>query len=163
MPPAFPDILGAFVPTPHEVVDRMLRLAQVRRDDVVYDLGCGDGRIPIAAARDFGARGVGLDIEPYRVAESETNAKAAGVEQQVEFRLEDAQQADIRPATVVMLYLAHWSNLRLRPKLQSSLRPGSRIVSLSFDMRDWEPAKLERFNDAEGGLRTIFLWVIGQR
>jgi len=139
----FPDILAPFMPTPHEVVERMLRLAAVTSKDMVYDLGCGDGRIPIAAARDFGARGVGFDIEPYRVAESHANAKKAGVEHLVEFRLQDAQTVDLSPASVVTLYLVQWSMLRLAPywKLPSGpARASSRSHSI------WESGRRSRLS-----------------
>jgi SAM-dependent methyltransferase len=150
--------LAPYVPTPQEVVDRMLALAQVTRRDVVYDLGCGDGRIVITAAKQYGARAVGVDIDPERIAEARANARKAGVENLVEFRLEDALKTDVRPATVVTLYLLSASNLRLRPLLTGQLRPGARIVSHAFDMGDWKPDKVERFRDASGFTRTIYLW-----
>src|SRR5688572_8270982 len=107
--------LAPYVPTPEDVVDRMLAFAEVTKTDVIYDLGCGDGRIPIAAAQKYGARGVGIDIDPRRIAESKANARAAGVEHLVEFRLGDVLEADVSPATVVMLYLLGSGNARLRP------------------------------------------------
>ncbi|MFP5378438.1 MAG: SAM-dependent methyltransferase, partial [Vicinamibacteria bacterium] len=119
--------LAPYVPTPQEVVDRMLALAGVTKDDVVYDLGCGDGRIPITAAVKFGARGVGVDIDPVRIAEANANAKRAGVSHLVTFRLQDALTTDVSEATVVTLYLLSQSNLRLRPILTRQLKPGSRI------------------------------------
>jgi len=121
-------------PTPHEVVKEMLALAGVKSGDIVYDLGCGDGRIVIAAARDFGARGVGIDIDPQRIAESQENAKAAGVTDRVKFREDDLFEAEIREATVVTLFLWPSLNLKLRPKLQKDLKPGTRIVSYIHDM-----------------------------
>src|SRR5688500_399367 len=137
--------LAPYVPTPEDVVDRMLTLAEVKEGDVVYDLGCGDGRIPIAAARR-GARGVGVDIDPRRIEESNANAKAAGVEGRVEFRLQDALTVDVSPATVVTLYLLSSSNLKLRPMLTKQLKPGARIVSHAFSMGyDWPAEKVDRF------------------
>jgi SAM-dependent methyltransferase len=153
-----PSSLAPYVPTPSDVVDRMLTLAGVTSKDVVYDLGCGDGRIVIAAAQKYGARGVGIDIDPERVAESQANAKKAGVEKLVTFRLQDALAADVSPATVVTLYLLSASNLKLRPLLTRQLKPGARIVSHSFAMGDWEPATVERFQDSRGIERTLYLW-----
>lgn len=152
-------ILAPFVPTPEDVVERMLQLAEVTSGDVVYDLGCGDGRIIITAAKKYGARGVGVDIEPYRVAESKENAKDAGVEHLVIFKLQDALSADISPASVVMLYLVHWSTLKLLPIITSSVKPGTRIVSHSFSMGDWEPNKVDHFIDSSGTARTLYLWI----
>jgi precorrin-6B methylase 2 len=136
-PAQAPSSLAPYVPTPQDVVDRMLALAGVTADDVVYDLGCGDGRIVITAARKFGARGVGVDIDPERIKESEANAKAAGVESRVSFRMQDAMTVDVSPATVVTLYLLSSSNAKLRPILTKQLRPGARIVSHAFSMGDW--------------------------
>ena len=128
-------------------MDRMLTLAEVKAGDVVYDLGCGDGRIPIAAAKR-GARGVGVDIDPRRIEESNANAKAAGVEDRVEFRLQDAMTVDVSPATVVTLYLLSSSNAKLRPILTRQLKPGARIVSHAFSMgADWPADKVDRFVD----------------
>jgi SAM-dependent methyltransferase len=128
-----------FVPTPEKVVAKMLDMADVGKSDVLYDLGCGDGRIVITAARDLGCRGVGIDIDPQRIKESRENAAKAGVEDRVEFRLMDLFEADIRPASVVTLYLLPSVNLRLRPKLLRDLKPGTRVVSHDFDMNSWEP------------------------
>jgi precorrin-6B methylase 2 len=151
--------LAPYVPSPPEVVDRMLALARVTKDDVVYDLGCGDGRIPIAAARKYGARGVGLDIDPKRIEESRANAKAAGVEHLVEFRVEDVMQADVSKATVVTLYLLSSSNAKLRPILTTQLRPGSRIVSHAFSMGPgWPADTVEQFTTANGDEITLYLW-----
>ena len=147
-----------FVATPPDVVDRMLTLAGVGPDDVVYDLGCGDGRIVIAAAQKFGARGVGVDIDPARIAEAEANARAAGVERRVSFRIQDALETDVSDATVVTLYLLSAMNVQLRPILTRQLRPGSRIVSHSFAMGDWEPDVVDSFTDAAGTNRTLYLW-----
>ena len=152
--------LAPFVATPTDVVDRMLRLAAVTRRDTVYDLGSGDGRIVIAAAKTFGARGVGIEIDPVLVAQATANAQAAGVADRVSFRREDAMAADVSSATVVTLYLLSASNVRLRPRLQAQLRPGSRIVAHNFGMGDWEPEKVETFVDAVGTTRTLMLWRI---
>jgi SAM-dependent methyltransferase len=150
--------LAPYVPTPQDVVDRMLALAGVSQSDVVYDLGCGDGRLVITAARKFGARGVGVDIDPERIAESEANAKRAGVEKLVTFKLQDALTVDVSPATVVTLYLLSSSNLKLRPILTKQLRPGSRIVSHAFSMGDWQAEQVDTFQDANGSTRTLYLW-----
>lgn len=152
-------ILAPFVPTPKDVVERMLQLADVTSRDLVYDLGCGDGRIIITAARKYGARGVGIDIEPYWVAESQSSAKRAGVEHLVTFRLQDAMTVDLSPATVVMLYLVHWSTSKLQPIIKRQVKPGTRIVSHSFDVDDWTPVKTEKFTDASGSVRTLYLWI----
>lgn len=150
--------LAPYVPTPQDVVERMLALAGVTKNDVVYDLGCGDGRIPIAAARIYGARGVGVDIDPQRIAEANANAAAAGVEHLVTFRLQDAMKTDVSPATVVTTYLLSASNLKLRPLLTAQLKPGSRIVAHSFGFGDWTPEKADSFTDAEGRARMLYLY-----
>jgi SAM-dependent methyltransferase len=152
------ELLAPYVPTPQEVVDRMLRLARVAKEDVVYDLGCGDGRIPITAAKVYGARGVGVDIDPQRIAESNANAKAAGVTDLVTFLLQDAMKTDVSRATVVTLYLLSAANLKLRPILTSQLKPGARIVAHNFSMGDWEPDKVDRFTDTSNSRRTLYLW-----
>ena len=121
--------LAPYVPTPQEVVDRMLALANVQKSDFVVDLGCGDGRIPVTAAKKYGARGLGVDIDPVRIAEANANAKAAGVTHLVTFKLQDALKTDVSTATVVTTYLLSASNLRLRPILTKQLKPGSRIVT----------------------------------
>jgi SAM-dependent methyltransferase len=151
-------ILAPFVPTPQNVVDRMLALAGVTSKDMVYDLGCGDGRIVITAAKTYGAHAVGIDIDPERIKESRANAKAAGVEHLVSFKLEDAMKADLSRATVVTLYLLTASNEMLRPILTRQLKPGARIVSHAFGMGDWEPLKTEKVPDDGGFNRTIYLW-----
>jgi ribosomal protein L11 methylase PrmA len=142
-------------PTADPVVTAMLKLAGVKKGDTVYDLGCGDGRIVIAAAKEFGARGVGIDIDPQRIAESNANAKKAGVTGMVEFREEDLFEAKISDATVVTLFLWPSLNLKLRPKLLKDLKPGTRIVSHSHDMGDWKAEK----EDVVDGAR-LFLWTI---
>jgi SAM-dependent methyltransferase len=150
--------LAPYVPTPQEVVDRMLALAVVGKNDVVLDLGCGDGRIPITAAKVFGAKGIGVDIDPQRIAEANANAKAAGVSHLVTFKLEDAMTTDLSQATVVTLYLLSSSNLKLRPILTRQLTPGARIVAHNFAMGDWEAEKIETFPDRDGRMRTIYRW-----
>ena len=151
--------LAPYVPTPQDVVERMLDLAGVGRNDVVYDLGCGDGRIVITAAKKYGARGVGVDIDPVRIAESNANAEAAGVAALVEFRLQDAMTVDVSPATVVTLYLLGSSNRKLRPILTRQLKPGARIVSHAFSMGDWDAEKEDLFVDSGGTQRRLYLWI----
>ncbi|MEX2220451.1 MAG: methyltransferase domain-containing protein [Candidatus Rokuibacteriota bacterium] len=150
------------VRTPLVVVDEMLRLAAVTADDIVYDLGSGDGRILIAAARDRGARGVGLEIDPALVEQSTERARRLGLADRVSFRQQDLFQADLRPATVVTLYLSPDLNRRLRPKLLGELRPGARIVSHAFDMGDWAPARTLQVSSNEGS-HTLYLWVVPAR
>ena len=149
-----------FVATPPDVVGRMLTLAGVTQKDVVYDLGCGDGRIVIAAARTFGARGVGVDIDPMRVAEARRNAALAKVEHLVTFRVEDALETDVSAATVVTLYLLASQNVAIKPALMKQLRPGARVVSHNFAMGDWEPDVVDTFTSADGQTRTLYLWRI---
>jgi len=134
-----PDV--PYVPTTEPAVTAMLKLAGVTKADVVYDLGCGDGRIVIAAAKTFGARAVGIDINPVRIGEAKENAKKAGVEKLVRFEENDLFEADIHEATVVTLFLLPHINLKLRPKLLQDLKPGTRVVSNTFDMGDWKPDK----------------------
>lgn len=160
--PACARVPGQDVPdvrTPLVVVNEMLRLGNVTADDVVYDLGSGDGRIVIAAARDRGARGVGFEIDPALVAQATERAQGLGLGGRVTFRRDDLFQADLREATVVTLYLSPALNRRLRPKLLSELRPGSRIVSHSFDMGDWAPARTLQVTSNEG-THTLYLWVV---
>ena len=148
-----------FVPTTVELTEGMLELAQVTKDDVVYDLGCGDGRIVITAAKKYGARGVGVEIDPRLVEVSRENARRAGVANRVRFIRQDLFKADISRATVVTLYLRPEANLRLRPKLLRELQPGARVVSNNFDMGDWTPQKALR---VPSGWRAhpVYLWVI---
>jgi SAM-dependent methyltransferase len=153
--------LAPYVPTPQDVVERMLAMAKVGKNDVVVDLGSGDGRLVVTAAKQFGARGIGIDIDPARIAEGRANAKQAGVESLVEFRQEDALDADVSKATVVTLYLLSSSNVKLRPRLLSQLKPGARIVSHQFGMGDWAPDAVETFTDANGTSRTLYLWTVG--
>ncbi len=156
-------LLAPFVVTPQEVVEEMLRMAEVRKDDVVYDLGSGDGRIVITAARRYGASGVGFEIDPKLVRLSRENARRAGVEHLVEFREEDVLTVDLSPATVVTLYLFREANLKLRPRIQTQLRPGSRVVSHDFDMGDWQPGATRRVQDKTGRVRTLYFWRIPPR
>ena len=150
--------LAPYVPTPQDVVDRMLTLAGVTEEDTIYDLGCGDGRIVITAASRFGARGVGIDFDPQRIAESNANAARANVEHLVQFIEQDAMQVDVSDATVVTLYLLSSSNEKLRPILTRQLRPGARIVSHAFSMGNWTADTIDRFEDARGNTRTLYLW-----
>lgn len=147
-----------YVPTRPEVVDAMLKLANVTSKDVVYDLGCGDGRIVITAARKYGATGKGIDINPERIAEAKANAAQAKVGDKVKFVVADLFKTDFSPASVVTLYLLNSVNMRLRPLLLSQLKPGTRIVSHAFDMGDWKP---EKTVEVEGA--TIYLWTIPKK
>ena len=148
-----PDVI--FVPTPYEVVDEMLRLARVRKGDVLYDLGSGDGRIPVTAAKRFGVRAVGVDIDPQRIKEANENARKNGVAKLVTFRQEDLFKTDFKEASVVTLYLLPDLNVRLRPRLLAELKPGTRIVSHQFDMGSWKPEKKVELNG-----RVIYLWTV---
>jgi SAM-dependent methyltransferase len=150
-----PDVI--FVPTRELVIDAMLKAAKVGPTDVVYDLGCGDGRIVVAAAK-LGASAVGIDIDPQRIKEANENAAKNGVTGKVQFRQEDLFEADIREATVVTLYLLPTLNVKLRPRLMEQLRPGTRIVSHDFDMGDWAP---EQTIAVDG--KTVYLWTIPKR
>lgn len=151
-----PDVI--FVPTPNEIVSKMMELAKVTKKDTVYDLGCGDGRIVITAAQRYGARGVGIDIDPERVKEATDNVRKAGVADRVSIVRGDLFEADISAATVVTLYLLTDLNLKLRPKLLKDLRPGTRVVSHAFSMGDWKP---ERTAEVSG--TTVYLWRIPAR
>jgi len=159
-----PDV--PYVPTTEEAVKAMLKLAAVKKTDIVYDLGCGDGRIVIAAAKDFGARGVGIDINPVRISEAKENARKAGLEKLVRFEENDLFQADIHEATVVTIFLLSDINLKLRPKLLRDLKPGVRIVSNTFDMGDWKPDKEATVGpeDQESFLsHKLYLWMVPAR
>ncbi len=151
-----PDVI--FVPTTFDVVVQMLKLAEVTSKDTVYDLGCGDGRFVVTAARQFGARGVGVDIDPERIKEARELAQRTGADDKVRFIEGDLFETDISEATVVTLYLLTRLNLKLRPKLMKELKPGTRIVSHAFDMGDWKPGKTE-----QSGSSTIYLWRIPPR
>ena len=152
-----PDV--PFAASVDEVVDTMLKTAEVSDKDTVYDLGCGDGRIVIAAASKYGARGVGVDINPIRIKQSRRNARNAGVSQKVTFIGQDFLNTDLSQATVVMIYLDPKMNLRLRSKLLRELKPGARVVSNSFDMGDWKPDKVVKLTVA-GSECTIYYWDI---
>ena len=155
--------IAPFVPTPQEVVDRMLELAQVSQEDILYDLGSGDGRIVITAAKRYKAKAVGFEIDPALVTSSQRSIKEAGVEALAEIREEDIRTVDLSPATVVTMYLYPGANLRLRASIMRQLKPGSRVVSHDFSMGDWKPDRVERMTDSGGLLRTIYLWRIGER
>ncbi|MCL6640884.1 MAG: class I SAM-dependent methyltransferase [Candidatus Rokubacteria bacterium] len=152
-----PDV--PYVPTPERVVDEMLRMANVTGKDVLYDLGSGDGRIVITAARRFGTRGVGIDIDPERIREANENARKAGVTHLVKFIEGDIFDADISEATVVTLYLLPAVNLQIRPKLLRELRPGTRIVSHNYDMGDWQPQRTRRLQ-VNGTEHVVYLWTV---
>jgi SAM-dependent methyltransferase len=144
-----------YVPTHDMIVAEMLKVAKVGKNDVLYDLGSGDGRIPITAAKKFGTRGIGVDIDPARITEARANAVKAGVADKVTFKQQDLFETDIKEATVVTLYLLQRLNEKLKPKLMRDLKPGTRIVSHAFDMGDWPPEKTEEVAGAR-----IFLWTI---
>ena len=148
-----PDVF--YLPTPQPVVDGMLQLAKVTDKDVVYDLGCGDGRIPITAAQKYGARGVGIDIDPQRIREATENLKTAGVGDKVRFLNQDLFTTNISEATVVTLYLLPSLNLKLLPKLNAELKPGTRVVSHAFDMGDIKPQQTINVNG-----RTVYFWTV---
>jgi cyclopropane fatty-acyl-phospholipid synthase-like methyltransferase len=154
-PPEQVQINTPYVTSPPQIVHAMLKLAQVGSGDIVYDLGCGDGRVVISAAKNYGARGVGIDNNPARIDEARANAHAAGVTDRVSFALNDLFDADIHNATVVAIYLLPDVNMRLRPRLMRELKPGTRVVSHNFGMGDWKPEK-EMLVDGE----RIYLWSI---
>lgn len=151
-----PDVI--YVPTPPEVVDAMLAVAEVKDGDVLYDLGSGDGRIPIAAAKKFKVKATGIDIDPQRIKEANENARAAGVTGEVTFKQADLFTSDFRDATVITLYLLDTLNEKLRPKLLAELKPGTRIVSHAFRMGDWEPEKSLQVNG-----RMVYFWTVPAR
>jgi uncharacterized protein (TIGR03000 family) len=157
-------IVIRYVPTPNEVVEAMLKLAEVGKEDVVYDLGCGDGRIVVTAVEKFGAkRGVGVDLDSERIRESKENAREHKVEDKVEFRQGDVLDIkDLSAASVVTLYMSDDLNLRLRPILQKTLKPGSRVVSHRFTMGDWKPLKSITITDQDGEKYRLHLWKIGE-
>ena len=158
-PNARPQLDVPYVPTAQEVVDEMLRLTNVKKTDMVYDLGCGDGRIVVTAAKRHGAKGIGVDIDPERIRESKANAQKAGVTKNVQFFVRDLFKMDVRPATVVTMYLLPTINLKLRPKLYQELRPGTRLVSHDFTMGNWQPDKTVM---VKGPYRehTLYYWVM---
>lgn len=152
-----------FEPTPPEIVEVMLQMADVKDTDVVYDLGSGDGRIVIAAAKEYGAHGVGIELDAGLIRRARADARVAGVEDKVEFRRENLFEADIRDATVVTLYLLPEANLRLRPKLLRDLKPGVRIISHSHDMGDWEPEEARQVRDRTNRVHRLYRWTIPPR
>lgn len=151
-----PDVI--YVPTREPVVNAMLEMADVDASDIVYDLGCGDGRIVITAAQNYGARGVGIDIDPERIEEANENAQKANVTDKVKFIQADLFESDFSEATVVTLYLLNRLNMRLRPALLEQLKPGTKIVSHAFDMGDWEPEESKVVDGA-----TIYLWTVPEK
>jgi SAM-dependent methyltransferase len=155
-PLRMPDVI--YLPTPQEVVDAMLRMAEVKKDDVLFDLGSGDGRIVVTAAQRYGTRGTGIDIDPERVEEANGNAKLAGVAKLAKFKNQDLFDTDLREATVVTLYLLPELNRKLMPKLLTELRPGARIVSHQFDMGSWKPDR-----EATVAGRRIYMWTVPPR
>ncbi len=157
-PARTPDVI--YVPTPQEVVDAMLKVAQVTGNDVVYDLGSGDGRIPITAARVYGARAIGIDIDPQRIKEANANAETAGVTDKVKFLNQDLFTTDISEATVVTLYLLPSLNTKLLPKLNKELRPGTRVVSHAFDMRDADGNEIKPRETLNVNGRTVYYWTV---
>ncbi len=147
-----------YVPTPQEVVDRMLEMAQVKKGDVVYDLGSGDGRIVITAAQKYGVRAIGFEIDPERIKESRENIKKAGVGKLVEIRQQDIRTVDLSPASVLTMYLLPEVNLMIRPNIWKHMKVGARVVSHDFDMGDWKPLKSENFKDEHNWDHTLYLW-----
>jgi len=164
--------LAPFVPTPEKVVEKMLKLAKVNKNDIIYDLGCGDGRIVVMAAEKYGARGIGIEIDPDRVSEARERVKKYGVEKLVDIIQKDALKVDLSPATVVTLYLTPEGNELIKPGLEKYLKPGSRVVSHGFTMRGWKPKETEYvyvkapyIQSTLTGLEehTIYLWIIGEQ
>ena len=154
--------VAPFVTTPHEVVSRMLELAEIKKGDILYDLGSGDGRIVLAAAKIFGIRAVGFEIDPVLIRDSRQIIKEAGMEELVEIREQDIRTIDFSPASVVTMYLYPAANLRLRPVLMRELKPGSRVISHDFGMGSWKPERVERLTDTAGLSRTIYRWRIAE-
>jgi SAM-dependent methyltransferase len=152
-----------YVPTPQEVVDRMLELAQVKKGDVVYDLGSGDGRIVISAAKKYGVKAIGFEIDPERIKESQENIKKAGVGHLVEIRQQDIRTVDLSPASVLTMYLLPEVNLMIRPNIWKQMKPGSRVVSHDFNMGDWKPLKTVSIKDGSDWEHTLYLWHVEAR
>ena len=156
-----------FVPSPMYVVHKMIEAAEIKKGDILYDMGSGDGRIVIEAAKKFGIRGVGIDLNPELVAKAKENALNEGVSHLVEFRAQDGLTVDISEATVVTLYMFKWFNNALRPKLQK-LKPGSRVVAHDFDIDDWKPTRVEYLGPPSDGTsdyadsRTLYIWKVGE-
>jgi len=147
-----------YVPTPQAVVDRMLELAEVKKGDVVYDLGSGDGRIVVTAAKKYGVKAIGFEIDPQRIKESHENIKKAGVENLVEIRQQDIRTVDLSQASVLTMYLLPEVNLMIRPNIWKQMKPGSRVVSHDFDMGDWKPLKIEEIKDDSSWEHKLYLW-----
>jgi SAM-dependent methyltransferase len=152
--------IARYVPTPQEVVERMLELAEIRKEDLLYDLGSGDGRIVITAARRYGVKAVGFEIDPGLVKKSRDSIREAGLEQLVEIREQDVRTVDLSPASVLTMYLSRAANLRLRFAITRQLKPGSRVVSHDFGMGNWQPDRIDQLTDSAGFSRTIYLWRI---
>src|SRR5712692_7515663 len=149
-----------YVPTPQEVVERMLELAQVKKGDVVYDLGSGDGRIVVTAAKKYGVKAIGFEIDPERIKESHENIRKAGVGNLVEIRQQDIRTVDLSPASVLTMYLLPEVNLMIRPNILKQMQAGSRVVSHDFDMGDWKPVKEEHIKDKSGWDHNLYLWTV---
>lgn len=162
-PPRDERSLAPYVASPEMIAEEMLHMAAVGKDDVVYDLGSGDGRIVILAAKVWGAKGVGFELDADLVRRSTENARRAGVSHLVEFRQQDVLTVDLTPATLVTIYLSREANLKLRPAIQTQLRPGARVVSHDFDMGDWRPVAVRQLLDETGIPRTLYLWRIAAR
>lgn len=152
-----------YVPTPQEVVERMLELAQVKKGDVVYDLGSGDGRIVVTAAKKYGVKAVGFEIDPERIKESHENIRKAGVGNLVEIREQDIRTVDLSPASVLTMYLLPEVNLMIRPNIWKQMKSGSRVVSHDFDMADWKPVKTESIKDRSGWDHSLYLWRVSEK
>jgi len=158
-----PSSLAPYVASPEMIVEEMLRMAGVRADDVIYDLGSGDGRIVIMAAQMYGVKGIGFELDADLVRLSTENARRSGVAHLVEFRQQDVMTVDLSPATVVTLYLGQEANLKLKPAIQTQLRTGARVVSHDFDMGDWRPESVRQLLDESGMVRTLYAWRIDGR
>jgi hypothetical protein len=152
-----------YVPTPQDVVERMLELAQVKKSDVVYDLGSGDGRIVITAAKKYGVKAIGFEIDPERIKESRENIRKEGVGNLVEIRDQDIRTVDLSPASVLTMYLLPEVNLMIRPNIWKQMKPGSRVVSHDFDMGDWKPAKEVHIKDKTGWDHNLYLWYVSDK
>lgn len=168
VPNAYPDAgvrspqqVAPFDATPHDVVARILKLAEVKKGDVLYDLGSGDGRVVIAAAKQYGIKAVGFEVDAELVHRARETARKQGVGHLVEFREQDFVTADLAPATVVTLYLSYDGNLKIRPHLLKQLKPGARVVSYTFDMGEWQPKIAEAYWDSAGNAHQLYLWEIG--
>ncbi len=158
-----PDALDVpYVPTHQSIVDEMLTMAEVKGTDVLYDLGSGDGRIPITAAKRFGTRGVGVDLNPVRVKEANENAKTAGVTDKVKFIQGDVFEQDFSEATVLALYLLPEVNMKLRPKILE-MKPGTRVVSHNYDMGDWKPEKSKTIKTPDGETHYVYFWRVPEK